>query len=111
MPRRRSNVVRFPGSQGAVITDDEHRLLLDVVGPFYGASVEAFLTAAPVAPGGRHLDVDHPSMEALLGAISCECHGYQKLDDKRQRGDRGSKPNGTADQLLTIYDRLEGYRS
>jgi hypothetical protein len=50
-------------------------------------------------------------MEALLGAISCECHGYQKLDDKRQRGDRGSKPNGTADQLLTIYDRLEGYRS
>lgn len=111
MIRRRSDIVRFPGSRGVVITDAEYRLLLDVVGPFYGASVAAFLATAPVAPGGRHIDVYHPTMEALLGAISCECHGYQKLGDEHQDGGGAPKPDSTAHQLLIIYDRLEGHLS
>jgi hypothetical protein len=111
MARRQSNVVRFPGSRGVIITDDEHRLLLSVVGPFYGAAVELFLNDAPSTPRGRRLDIYHHSMEALLGAISCECHGYQKLDDERNDGDGTPQPGSTAEQLLAIYDRLTGYSS
>jgi hypothetical protein len=62
-------------------------------------------------PGGRRIDVYHPVMESLLGAISCECHGYQKLDDERQNGNGMPIPGSTADQLMTIYDRLEGHLS
>lgn len=111
MARRQSNVVRFPGSRGVVVTDDEYRLLLAVVGPFYGAPVEAFLAAAPVTPGGRRIDIDHPAMESLLDAIGCECHGFQKLDEERRGGDGPPKPGSTAHRLLTIYDRLTGHLS
>lgn len=108
MARRPSTVVRFPGSHGIIITDDEHRLLSELVAPYYGAPVAACLDAATATPGGRRIDIDHPAIDDLLGAISCECHGYQKLDAERQaRGDT-PKPGSTADELLAIYDRLAG---
>ena len=108
MARRRANIVRFPGADGVVITDAEHGLLLNVVGPFYGAAVEDFLMAAPAVRGGHRIDLDHPAMQDLFSAIACEAHGYQKLDDER---DEGSTPasGGTAEQLVAIYDRLEGH--
>lgn len=108
MARRRSNSLRFPGAHGVLITDVEYRLLLSVIGPFYGPAVEAFLTAAPAVPGGRCLDTNHPDIDDLLGAIGCEVHGYQKLDDERSGGGKPVR-GGTVGKLLALYERIEGH--
>lgn len=98
MPRPRSHIV---------ITEAEHRLLLSVVGPFYGASVNALLTTAPAgSSGGRRIATSHPAITELLDAIGCEVHGYQKHDEERE-GDAPPPPGGTANQLLALYDRIE----
>jgi hypothetical protein len=108
MPRKPSNVVRFPGSRGILLTDHEHRLLLDVIGPYYGADIEDFIASAPAEPHGRRMDPFHPAMDGLLDALGCECHGYQKLDDERQDGGEPANPGSTAVQLMAVYDRLAG---
>ncbi len=112
MPRRPSNIVRFPGAAGVVITDIEHRLLTSVVGPYYGAPIDACISAAPVVPGGRCIDTCHPAIDDLLEAISCEVHGYMKLDEERSGRARSRPTRGsTADQLMAVYERIESHRS
>ena len=112
MPRRPSNILRFTGASGVVITDTEHQLLTSVVGPYYGTAVGACLSAASVVPGGRRIDTNHPALDELIEAIGCEVHGYMKLDEERT-GRASNRPTRgtTAYQLMAIYERIEAYRS
>ena len=115
MARRRSNVVRFPGGQGAdglVLSDADHELITSAIGPCHGPEVANFLADAPTVAGGRCLDVNHPIMVDVLDAIGTEVHGYMKLDEERDgRARIAPKRGSTAERLQVIYDRIEGHLS
>ena len=115
MPRRPSNVISFPGgsrADGLVLSDDDYDLIISAIGPCHGPEVEDFLAAAPVVPGGRFIDTNHPIMDDVLAAIGTEVHGYMKLDEERD-GRAGLKPKrgSTAERLLAIHDLIEHHLS
>jgi len=115
MPRRPSNVIRFPGGQGTdglVLDDADYDLIVSAIGPCHGPEVEDFLAAAPVVPGGRLLDTNHPIMDDLLAAVGTEVHGYMKLDEERDgRARLKPKRGSTAERLMAIYEHIERHLS
>jgi hypothetical protein len=105
MPPRPSNRIAFPAERGITITDAEHHLLTDVIGPWYDPEVQDYLDRAPATAGGRRLSTTHPAFAAFFAALGCEVLGYQKLDDER---DNRPKRDSTAARLIALYDRIEG---
>ena len=97
---------------GIVLSDDDHKFLASLIGPCHGSVVERFLAAAPTVPGGRRLNINHPTMELLLEAIGTEVHGYMKLDEEESgRARLTPKRGGTAERLLKLYRRIEQHWS
>lgn len=115
MPRRPSNVIHFPGGQstdGLVLGESDYGLIVSAIGPCHGPEVEDFLAAAPVVPGGRLLDTNHPIMNDVLAAIGTEVHGYMKLDEERDgRARIKPKRGSTAERLLAVHDLIEQHLS
>jgi hypothetical protein len=115
MPRRPSNLIRFPGGQGAnglTLSIADYDLIVSAIGPCHGRSVEDFLAAAPLVPGGRRLDLNDPIMDDVLAAVGTEVHGYMKLDEERDgRARLKPKRGSTAERLLAIYNLVEQHLS
>jgi hypothetical protein len=115
MPRRPSNVISFPGGQGAnglTLSSADYDLIVSAIGPCHGPEVEDFLAAATVVPDGRLLDTNHPIMDDVLAAVGTEVHGYMKLDEERDgRARLKPKRGSTAERLLVIYDQIERHLS
>lgn len=114
MPRRRADIVGFPVERtaGLVLSEDDHDFLVSVIGPCHGPEVEDFLAAAPAVPGGRRIDLHHPIMDDLLGAIAAEVHGYMKLDEERDgRARTKPKRGSSAERILALYQRIEDHLS
>jgi hypothetical protein len=115
MPRCPSNIISFPGgprADGLVLSDADYELIVSAIGPCHGPEVEDFLTAAPIVPGGRRLNVNDPIMDDVLAAVGTEVHGYMKLDEERDgRARLKPKRGSTAERLLAVHDLIEQHLS
>jgi len=74
--------------------------------------IERFLAAAPSVPGGRAIDICHPLMDDVLGAVGIEVRGYMRLDEERDGQERMKPKKGsTAERLLAIVNEPHLLRS
>jgi hypothetical protein len=116
MPRRRSNIIRFPGSRpgtgGLILSDAAHDLVASAIGPCHGSEIEDFLAAAPRAPQADDISTPITHSSTMSWPPSAPVHGYMKLDEERDGRARHKPERGsTAESLLAIYRRFEDHLS
>jgi hypothetical protein len=109
------NSIPFPRRRptGLVLSDDEHRFLVETIANFHGSAIERLLTNATTVPGGgRRLGGTDGDQVGLMEAIGTEAHGFLKLEEETA-GRPQSRPRrgGMAERLLKIYDKMEQHLS
>jgi hypothetical protein len=113
MPRRPSNRISFLGKpvvSGLVLSENDYQLIVSAIGPCHGGDIERFLAAVTSVPGGRAIDIYHPLMDDVLGAVGIEVRGYMRLDEERDGQERMKPKKGsTAERLLAIYKKIESH--
>ena len=106
-----SNSIPFPRRRptGLVLSDEEHRFLVETIANFHGAALERLLiNAATIPGGGRRLAGSDDDQFSLLEAVGTEAHGFLKLEEEKAgRPLNRPRRGGMAERLLKIYSRIE----
>lgn len=98
--------------QGPILTDAEHAFLIDTVVPFHPSHIGELLHRAVSVPGGRCVAGTDDDLIDLMETVGVEANGFIKVEEENSgKPLRRPKRGGTADRLLTIYQKLDDYLS
>ena len=109
MPQR----ITFPRAhRGLILTETEHAFLLDIIGPFQGAAVEALLRRALPAHDGQRIAGTDDELDLLLAAVDIEANGFLRVESEHAGKElRKPKAGGNADRLRRIAEKIERHLS
>jgi hypothetical protein len=95
-----------------ILTDDEHRLLADLVVPYHPGNFAALLNRAVQVPGGRRIDATLDDLCDLLDAVGVEANGFSEVEEEHAgKPLRRPRRGGNAARLLKIYNKIDEHLS
>jgi len=114
MPRK--TPLSFPGShrvpQELILTEAEYALLIDVIAPFHPSHIGDLLQRAVPVVGGRCMVGTDNDLIDLMETVGVEANGFITVEEENAgKPLRRPKRGGTADRLLTVYQKLENHLS
>ena len=108
-------LIHFPPQRpprDLILTDDEHRLLADLVVPYHPGDFAALLNRAVHVPGGRRIDATLDDLCDLLDAVGVEANGFIEVEEENAgKPLRRPRRGGNAARLLKIYNKIDKHLS